>query len=178
MVDDVATGKDVSSQRTFLVDKQRMQYEGIFIIHDLYKLVSEYFEEKGYDKREAKNAEIVRDDGLRFIEIQLEPWKKITDYAKAAVKVRMIMENVKDIEIEKEGLKVHAHQGTIKFLFDCYVDTEYENRWGKKTTHTAIRVLFDKYFFKRYTQQYFAEALDDYKMLIYQIKVFLNMHQE
>lgn len=178
MVDDKATGKDIAAQRTFLVDKHRMQYEGIFIIQDLYQLIDEYFEEKGYDKRESKNAEVVRDDGVRFIDLQFEPWKKVTDYAKVAIKVRVIMDNVRDIEIEKDGVKVHAHQGDIKFLFDVYVDTDYEDRWGSKPIYAVIRVLFDKYFFKRYTQQYYAEAMDDYKMLVYQIKVFLNMNKE
>lgn len=178
MVDDEATGYKENSQRTYLVDKHRFSYEGIFVVPDLYKLIDEYYEEKGYDKRELKNAEVVRDDGVRFIEIVFEPWKKVTDYAKSVIKLKVFMENVKDIEIEKEGVKVHAHHGKLLFLFDVYVDTEYEHRWDKKTVFSFIRVLFDKYFFKRYTQQYYAEALDDYRMLVYQIKAYLNMHKE
>jgi hypothetical protein len=178
MVDLKATGINISAQRTYLVDKHRFQYEGIFIVQDLYKLIDEYFEEKGYDKAELKNAEIVRDDGVRYIELIFEPWKKLTDYARTQIRLRVIMEEVKDIEIEKENLKVKAHNGKIMFTFDVFVDTDYEGRWGSKTIYTVFRIFFDKYFLKSYTKQYYAEAIDDYKMLIYQIKTLLNMHKE
>jgi hypothetical protein len=176
MVDDKATGIEVSAQRYILVDKHRMHYEGIFSVKDLYKLIDEYYEEKGYDKRELVNTEIVKDDGERFIEIIFMPWKKITDYAKSTQKLRVVMENIKAVEIEKDGLKVTANQGKLLFVYDVYIDTDYEEKWQKKGTHSVIRVLFDKFFFKQYTKQYFAEAIDDYKMLIYQIKTFLNMN--
>ncbi|MFT4343860.1 MAG: hypothetical protein ACMXYE_03890 [Candidatus Woesearchaeota archaeon] len=168
----------VSAQRTYLVDKQRIKYEGLFVIQDLYKLIDEYFEEKGYDKCELKNAEVVRDDGARFIELLFEPWKKLTDYVKSRIKLRLIIEESKDVEIQKNGVKVHAHHGKILFTFDVYMETDYEKRWADGGTFSVIRVLFDKYFFKDYTKQYSAEALDDYKMLVYQIKAYLNMHKK
>ena len=177
MVDDKATGIGEGAQRNFLVDRQRMHYEGIFVVADLYKLIDEYYEEKGYDKREIKNAEIIREDGVRYIEIIFEPWKKITDYAKSTIKLRMIMENVKDIEIEKEGLKIRANQGKILFVFTVYVDTDYEGKWSQKPTFTFFRILFDKYFFRNYTNQYYAEAMDDFKLLVFQIRSFLNMNK-
>jgi len=55
MVDDKATGQEVKAQRTILVERQRMHFEGIFNIKDLYKTIDEYYEEKGYDKREKKD---------------------------------------------------------------------------------------------------------------------------
>jgi hypothetical protein len=172
-----ATGKSITAQRTYLIDKHRFNYEGIFIVQDLYKLIDEYFEEKGYDKCEIKNAEIVRDDGVRYIELVFEPWKKITDYAKVQIWLRVIIEDIKEVEIEKEGIKVNAHQGKVMFTFDVVVDTDYEDKWGTKTIFAVFRIFFDKYFLKKYTQQYYAEAIDDYKMLVYQIKTYLNMHK-
>ncbi len=178
IIDNAATGQEVGPQRTYLVDKHRVQYEGLFVIQDLHKLIDEYFEEKGYDKREFKNAEVVKDNGERFIEVIFEPWKKITDYAKVGIRLRMILEEVKDIEVEKEGVKVYAHDGKVLITMDVYVDTDYEDRWGAKSTYQVIRIFFDKYFFKKYTKQYFAEALDDYRMLVYQIKAYLNMYKQ
>ena len=168
----------VPSQRTYLVDKHRFKFEGLFIIQDLYKLIDEYVEEKGYDKCELKNAEVVRNDGVRFIELLIEPWKKITDYARSRFKMRMIIEDAREVEIKKNGLKVQAHHGKILFTFDVYVETEYEKRWSSKSSFAVIRVLFDRFFFKEYTKKYSAEVLDDYNMLVYQIKAYLNIHQK
>jgi hypothetical protein len=177
-VDNKATGEEWKVQRTYLVDKSRMTYEGIFNIGDLYKVIDEYYEEKGYDKIELKNAEVIRDDGVRFLEIIFRPYKKLTDYAKSIIYLRLQMLDVKDIEVDKEGLKVHMHHGKVTFTFDVWLETDYEERWHKKASYAFIRILFDRYFFKRYSQLYASEALDDYKLLIYHIKTYLNMHKE
>ena len=47
------------SEREVLVDKMRLTYEGIFSILEVYKIMDEWFEEKGYDKREVKNIESI-----------------------------------------------------------------------------------------------------------------------
>ena len=179
MVDDNATGQIVPEQRTYLVDRQRMHFEGLFVVADLYRTIDEYFEEKGYDKREVINAEIVRDDGVRYIELVFEPWKKITDYAKSVIKLKVIMEDVKTVEIERDGLKINANHGKILFQFTAYTETDYESRWHNKDriAFTFIRVLFDKYFFKRYTQLYEAECMDDLKLLMFHIKTYLNINK-
>ena len=181
LTDDVggkSAGESIGAQRTYLVTKSKFQYEGLFIIQDLYKVVDEYYEEKGYDKREIKNAEIVRDDGVRFLELMFEPWKKITDYAKSVIKLQIIMEDVREVEIERNGLKIRAHHGRVLCVFDAYVETDYESIWERSVTRAVIRVLYDRFFLKHYTKQYNAEVLDDYKMLVYHIKTFLNMQQE
>ena len=163
------------AQRTFLVDKYKMQYEGLFDILDLYKLITEYFEEKGYDKRELVNAEMVNDNDEKFIELIIQPWKKLTDYAKSEIRVRIIMEDVKKVEIEKNGIKINAHHGKIFFTFDVYVDSDYEGRWGMTGNFALIRLLFERFFFSHLLKQANAESINDFKTLVYQIKVFLNL---
>jgi len=162
---------------TNIVIQDRFSYEGLFVISELYKMIDDFFEEKGYDKLEQKNAEVVRDDGVRFIEIILRPWKKITDYAQNIIKMRMIIENAKEVEVKKEGVKTRAHHGKVSFVFDVWMSNDHEERWAKNTMLSIIRIMFERFFMKHYTKQYIAECLDDYKMLIYQIKTYLNMHQ-
>ena len=88
------------TERELIVDHMRIQYEGLFDATELYKLIDRFFRDKGYDKRDLKNVEKVRPQG-KFIEIELLPWKKTTDYFKNEIKVRMIMEDLKDVEVEK-----------------------------------------------------------------------------
>jgi hypothetical protein len=176
MVDDIATGEEITAQRTYLVDKHRMNYEGIFVIQDLYKLIDEYYEEKGYDKREVKNIESVSEDG-KFIEIVVEPWKKLTDYAKSVIKVRMVMTGIKEVEVEKDGLKVRVNQGKIQFVFDAYLETDYENRWESKPMFFLIKTLYDKYFYKTYSAKLQGEVTTSMKDLMTRIKSFLNLYR-
>src|SRR3989344_777221 len=105
-------------EREPIIENYRIQYEGLFSVGDLYSLIDEYFEEKGYDKREKKNIERVSKEG-KFIEVEMEPWKKITDYAESVLKVRMQLTNITETIIEKDGVKVKMNQGKANILFSC-----------------------------------------------------------
>src|SRR3989338_6822438 len=119
------------AERETLIDNYRVIYEGLFSVGDLYSLIDEYFEEKGYDKREKKNIERVSKEG-KFIEIELEPWKKITDYAMSSIRVRMQMHDVKEVEVEKDGVKIKLNQGKVNIVISAYMTTDYENKWEAK----------------------------------------------
>ena len=163
-------------ERTVIVDKYRLNYEGLFNLFELYKLISYYFEEKGYDKLEKKNVESVTEEG-KFIELFLMPYKKVTDYAKSVIHLRMVITNMKDVYVEKDGLKVKMNQGKIQFVIDAYTETDYEDRWEKKPGLFFIRTLFDKYFYKPFTTNVDAEVRLDFDTLVDQIKGFLNLNK-
>ncbi len=164
------------AEREVLVDKMRLTYEGLFSVYEIYKMMDEWFEEKGYDKREVKNIESVFPEG-KYIEIVLEPWKKLTDYAKSVIKVRIIFSDIKEVQVEKDGAKVNLNQGRAHFVFDAYLETDYENRWESKPTFFFIKTLFDKYFYKSYTSQLKAEVMDSITDLHSRIKGMLNLYR-
>lgn len=164
-------------EREPLVENYRIQYDGLFSVKDLYALIDEYFEEKGYDKREKKNIERVSQEG-KFIEIEFEPWKKITDYAQSIIKVRLQMRDVKEVVVEKDGVKVKLNQGSVNVVMGAILQTDYENKWESKAMFFFLRVLFDKYVFGSYTAEYKAEIINDFNQLIYQIKSFLNLYRK
>ena len=65
-------------ERDIVVDRMKIEYEGLFSARELYKLIDNWFFEKGYDKREKKSSESIKPAG-KYIEMELEPWKKVTD---------------------------------------------------------------------------------------------------
>jgi hypothetical protein len=164
------------AERNLIVDRMRLSYEGLFSVPELYKVIDTWFREKGYDKREKKNIERVTADG-KYIELVLEPWKKITDYAKNVIQIRMIMTDIKEVEIEKDGIKTKINQGKISMVMDAFFETDYENRWENKALFYFIRTLYDKYFFKPYSMGYQNNLLDDVNHLHATIKSFLNLYR-
>jgi len=164
------------AEREVVVDHARLSYEGLFSVPELYKLIDTWIRERGYDKLEKKNIEKIERDG-KYIEIEILPWKKITDYAKNVLRLRIIMSNVKDVEIERDGKKIKLNQGKVKIVSDAYLETDYEHRWEGKPIFFFLRTVFDKYFFKPYTQSYRENVLKDYNDLIGQIKSFLNLYR-
>lgn len=164
------------AERETLIDNYRIHYEGLFSVIDLYTLIDEYFEEKGYDKREKKNIERVTKSG-KFIEIELEPWKKTTDYAQSSIRVRLQMKEVKEVEIEKDGVKVKLNKGDVSITMSAFLTTDYEHKWESKPMFFFLRTIFEKFVFGSYTAQYKAEIMNDFNLLTSQIKSFLNLYK-
>lgn len=164
------------AERETVVDRLRLTYEGLFDVNELYKFIDTYFREKGYDKKEIKNIEKVSDEG-KYIELLLEPWKKITDYARNVIRVRIVMSDIKDVEVEKDKTKVKLNQGKVQVVIDAYMDTDYEERWENKPTFFFIRTLFDRFFYRQYTLGYQANVLNDVNQLHSNLKAFLNLYR-
>ena len=164
------------SEREVVIDKMRLTYEGLFDVVELYKLIDRFLKEKGYDKRERHNSERVTAEG-KFIELELEPWKKITDYAMNVIKLRIVMNDVKDVIVKKDNVKVKLNKGKVKMVFDAYIETDYENRWEGKPLFFFMRTILDKFIFKPYTEGIRKNVMDDANHLYNKIKAFLNLYK-
>jgi len=164
------------SEKYTVVDKLRITYEGLFNVTELYKLIDGWLRTKSYDKAELKNVEKVRPEG-KFIEIELFPWKKLTDYAISQIRIRIIMTDVKEVEVEREGAKVKMNQGNVHIVFDGYLETDYENRWESKPIFYFLRGIVDKYIYRSYLEGYKDVVRQDVNHLVTQIKSFLNLYR-
>lgn len=162
------------TEKKLVIDQLRLNYEGLFSLNELYRTVSSWFYEHGYDYYEKKNVEQVTPTG-KDIEIELRPWKKLTDYAKKELKIRMFLKDVKMVEVEKEGVKLKLNQGNIQMIFDAYLITDYEDRWENKPLFFFIRTLVDKYVYKFYTDRFEGDLVDDVHQVHQHVKAHLNL---
>ncbi len=164
------------SEKKLVVDQLKINYDGIFSVNGLYKLLDSWFYENAYDKLEKKNDERVTPNG-KDIEIEMRPWKKPTDYANKIMKIRLFMKGIKDVVVEKDGVKHRLNQGSVQIIIDGYIETDYENKWEQKPTFFFIRALFDKYIFKFHTDAFEAELIDDVHHIQTSVKSFLNLYR-
>jgi len=164
------------AERRLIVDHLKLNYKGLFSMNELYNMVDRWFMQKGFDKREMFNREHVRPDG-KFIELEIQPWKKITDYAKLVIRVHIVVLNMKDSDIEKDGQKLILNKGNITVTFDAYLVTDYEHRWENRPFYYFIRTVFDKYVYKGYMEQWEEELKSQTYELHDQIKSFLNLYR-
>jgi hypothetical protein len=164
------------SEKRLIIDQLRLNYSGIFHLNDLYKMIDGWLYEKGYDKFEKKSEEQVLETG-RKIEMELRPWKKTTDYAKNEIRLRIFVDNMVDVEIERDGKKVKMHKGDIQMIFDAFLETDYEHRWENKPMYYFLRSLVDKYIFRIYTEKFVGNLVADTRDLHHRIKSFLNIYR-
>ena len=163
-------------ERRIVVDHMKLTYEGLFDVHELYMLIDTWLYEKGYDKREMVNQEHIKPDG-KFIELELQPWKKITDYARHVIKMRIRMFHIQDVVMEQDGRNVKLQRGTVTIVFDGYLDTDYENRWEQKPFYFFLRTMFDKFFYRTYSKEFEDLLAESVGQLNGNIKAFLNLYR-
>ena len=163
-------------ERYPVIDEMHLEHEGLFDFKEMYKLIDTWLLEKFYDKREIKNIEYVEAEG-KYIEIWLMPWKKITDYAQFEIRIRIFIKGMKEVEAEKDGIKVKLNQGKISMIFDSYLTTDYEGRWEQKPIFYFLRTIFDKYIYRIYTAKFESGLVADTKLMYSTIKAFLNLHR-
>ena len=164
------------SEKKLVIDQLKLTYEGIFDLNGLYRTVDSWFFEKGYDRWELKNFEQVMPHG-KDIEIELLPWKKTTDYFKNVIRIRMKFTGVKDVEIEKEGVKVKLNQGKVMFIFDGYLESDYDNKWEAKPMFFLIRTIFDKYIFRAHFNKFEKWLVNDVYDIHGRVQKFLNLYR-
>ncbi len=163
-------------EREVIVSKQKIIHEGLFSATELYSLIDSYFESIDYDKREIKNIESVRDKG-KYVEIEMEPHRKITDFVEYKIHLRMIMENLTEVVVEKGKRKIRTNKGKLQLVFDAYVETDYEARWEDRPILYIIRALFNKFLYPAQREKYANEVGQDLTHLVSNIKSYLNIFQ-
>lgn len=164
------------AERRIIVDNLKISYSGYFKATELYQLIDNWLREKGYDKREIRNQEHVTREG-KYVELEIEPWKKITDYANTKIRVEMKLLNLTDVIVQKNSRKEKLNKGRVHIRFDAYLETDYEHRWESRPVYLFIRTIFDKFIYASYTHQFEGELAENVHELHDVVKGFLNLYK-
>jgi sulfur relay (sulfurtransferase) DsrC/TusE family protein len=164
------------TERQIIADNIRLNYTGIFDPKGIMQVIKDWAFDKGYVVAETSHTESLTDEG-KFAEIKLEPFKKLTDYSKSVIKIIITIENSKDTVIEKDKKKIKLYDGTIRFLFDALLDTDYEARWEGKPIFYFIRTVFEKYIYSPFISNAEKQIKADLEYLKTNIKSYLNLYK-
>lgn len=164
------------AEKKIVIEKQELKYEGLFDLKKLFYMIDQWIREHGYDRYEKRNDEIVTENGKEVF-LELEPWKRLSDYAKAYLKVKMNFKDLQEVEVEHDGIKETLLRGKCHFIFQARIETDYENKWESDPLYQFIRTFVDKFMHKSQTQDFEAENAADCKALREEIKAYLNLYR-
>ncbi len=164
------------AEMNLIVENVSVSYSGLFDIGEFYKVIDDWFKLKGYDKVIIKHKEYSTETG-KNIEILMAPYKKVTDYIKNLVKIWIGINNLRTVEVKKDGKKVKVNKGDIIIIFDGYLETDYEHRWEQKPLFFFMRVLIDKFVNKSELDKYGKELVKDINEFHNEIRSFLGLHK-
>lgn len=161
------------ADRHLVVDHLKLSYEGLFNADELYAVISGFFYERGWDWYEKVNDARVLPSG-RQVYIELEPWKNISDYYKIAVLIKLIISDMKEIEVEQNNKKIKVNKGVIKMAIDGFVVSDRKSKWNEKPLQWFLSIIFEQYFFKDHYKKAEIWIKSDVELLHQQVKNYLN----
>jgi len=161
-------------EHEIIVIEERINYEGLFSIDEVHKLITEYLQKRHYDLYDKLQSEAVRPEG-KDIDIQMEPEKNIDDYTAFLIKIRIFCTHLKDVTVEQDGRKRRLNDGKVQIVFDAFLRTDYQHRMASKPVYHVLKTIFDKYIFKTSTAKHEQALKDDVAHLKDQVANYLNL---
>ena len=165
------------SEKTTVVDKEVIKYEGLFSVKELYQLIEDWENSKGYFPVENFIEESVEKEG-KVITAKLEPFKKLTDYAKAIIKIDLMISGCKEVEVTRAGKKQKLNKGLVVIEIMSILETDYEHKWEMKPWLYVLRTAFEKYIYTPFLSGFKNAVREDTDHLKEQIKAFLNLYKK
>lgn len=164
------------AERNILVDGKSVGYEGLMDVKKLGATINHWINEHGYVPVESSNLEQVFEGG-KEISVDLSPFKKFGDYVKSEISISVSLRDLKEVEVEMNGVKRKLWKGKAKFSFTAILITDYEHRWNEKPAHFFFRTLIDKFILKSHVSHAEKQCIADTESLIDEIRSFLNMYR-
>ncbi|MFH2028680.1 MAG: hypothetical protein ABIJ08_06055 [Nanoarchaeota archaeon] len=159
-----------------IVDHLKLEYSGIFDTKALFDTIGNWFMDRSIQKRESKNYEQNLADG-KYIEYEIAYWKKITDYTRTIYKIRALFSELKKVTVMKDNKKVDMDQGKVLFYLDGYIEHDYEHRWEMAPMLQFFRMLYDKFFYKYYTERFEQRITYEMHGFYDTLERFFNMYR-
>ncbi len=164
-------------ERNLVINNRELHYKGIFIANELFSVINRALEEKGYEKREKKTEEIIAQTGKKTY-VELRPYKEKTNYAVLMIKMKITLDNITEMVETVRNEKRRFHNGEISVIFDSWILTSYEGRWGMKPVVYFLKGIINKYFYTFPLEKSFrGELVADTAYVYAQIKKLLNTYK-
>ncbi len=135
------------TEKNLVVNNKEIVYKGIFRADELFSALNQALEERKYTKREKKSEELVTPVG-RLLQLELRPFKIMTEYITLMIKIRVTLDNVTEVVLKRNAVKEKFQQGDVHIAFDAWSLTDYERRWGMKPLVYFMKGVIHKYIYK------------------------------
>jgi len=165
------------SERLIVVDLEQVSFEGVFDAKGVVATMKDWAFDAGYFIIEKKHGESVTQEG-KWVDMDMEAIKKLTDYAKSIVKIRLQFQDVKDIVVERDGKKVKVQEGKVELTLSGVLETDYEGRWESKPLFYVMRTIFEKYVLTPFVHGYERTVRHDLMLLKDNVKSYLNLAKD
>lgn len=166
----------MSEKKQVLYDL-RITYSGPFVIEDFYAEVDDWIRERGFTKEHKKKMESVTKNSKKiqwFIEIN----SHLDDLHHGVVMLRVLMDNVREEVINREGKKFRINNGDVMINIDAFIESHIHGSFYQiKPIFYFIRALIDKYIYNFWSFKWDGRVNSDGRELYKRLQSFFNVQK-
>jgi hypothetical protein len=164
------------SELRVTVDHLRLHYNGPFDANGLYRHISAWLKERGWDFIPPKTFEHETQDGKQM-EWQIKCWKRLTDTVRYWPKIRILIKDYRKIDAMVDNKKAKVGTGDATIYIDAYLDIDENNRWEAFPLFQFIRSLYVNFFYKTYTERFEQRLSHDMHHLYHTLEQYFNVYR-
>lgn len=123
----------------------KIKSKGVFSFKDFYKFCYDWLsEESDLTVKEEKYDEKLAGES-KEIEVEWACSKDVTDYFKYKVKVKFKAQDLKQVEVIQNGVKVKTNQGGIEVTTKGILQRDYKGKFEKTAFQKFSRSVYEKW---------------------------------
>jgi hypothetical protein len=123
---------------------ESLNYEGLFTMRELFRIIDKYFRTKGFDKKIIFDEEFTTEKG-KYFHLKTEYYKKVDSYIRMQTRLWVYINDYVPVEKEIDGTKIKTAQGKISITFDAFLQTEYFGLMpDSKPFYFLFKVIYEK----------------------------------
>lgn len=153
---------------------EEINYSGIINAKGLYNALVSFLSERDYSMVELLNEEHVYEDGRQVI-LVLEPYREISEYAKAQFHIEIVFKKLQDIVVPRGKIKEKTFKGEVNISFTTQIITDLKGDWSAKPVYFFFKTLLENFVYGGLLSKYEEEIIVDKNNLMREVRSYLNM---
>lgn len=152
-----------------------IKHTGIFDFPEFYKFCYEWLkEETGLKIKETKYEEKIQGEA-KDITVEWTGERKLTDYFRFDIKIKFIIRNLTNVEINQGGAKIKTNNGSVKIEFKGILVRDYEGKFERTAFKKFLRGIYEKWVITSRIEEFEDKISVDSDEFLSQAKAYLDL---
>lgn len=161
-----------------IIKDSKVKYKGIIDLKLIYKKLREWLMREGYsdpcNEGEKKYSERIKPTGKQMEIVWESKKKEEVGYFTLQIKIEFFINNLNEVEVEKDGRKIKLDSGEFEVKFSSNLIRNADGKWDE-----------DSFMFKIYERFIIKDKIDQFKIVLYkdtnklidEVKNFFNLYR-
>ena len=158
------------SEKDFVGEPLTVGFSGTFDMNGLYLLLHEWFIRHDY-KIDEKEYREYKDEGKRKLALVWKVKKKVDDYVKFEIDVRLSLTDMQHVTLKKKK----AVQAQMTLMLIPYLLKDYEDVWARKGWMKFMREAYDRLIIRSRMDAFEKDLVEEMRRLTGEVKAYLNL---